>query len=116
MSVLQTLVFSAASVGAVALTFSAAGKLSGTAGVTPGQASVINVNSVEDVATLFEEQPELFAEPQTAEAPTYAAPADPVIYPTVILPGISQSISYLADSEGNPAVDAQGNERRPDHH
>ncbi len=104
------LVFSAASVGAVALTFSVAGKLSGTAGVTPGQASVINVNSVEDVATLFEEQPELFAEPQTAEAPTYAAPADPVIYPTVILPGISQSISYLADREGNPAVDAQGNE------
>ncbi|MBQ3889140.1 MAG: hypothetical protein II738_05275, partial [Clostridia bacterium] len=89
------LVFSAASVGAVALTFSVAGKIRG-AGPVPGQASVINVNSVEDFATLYEEQPELFAEPETAEAPTYDAPADPVIYPTVILPGISQSISYLA--------------------
>lgn len=32
------------------------------------------------------------------------------VYPTIILPGISQSVSYLADENGNPVLNADGNE------
>lgn len=36
--------------------------------------------------------------------------SDDTIYPTIILPGISQSISYLADENGEPVLNADGNE------
>ncbi len=38
------------------------------------------------------------------------ANADETIYPTIILPGISQSYSFLADADGNPVVNANGEE------
>ncbi len=36
--------------------------------------------------------------------------ADENVYPTIIIPGISQSISYVADENGEPAVNKNGDE------
>ncbi len=35
---------------------------------------------------------------------------DETVYPTIIIPGISQSISYVADENGEPAVNKNGDE------
>lgn len=104
--------FSAISVGAIALT-----SLLNTNQVTTNAdgSTVINANSVEEAVELMENSPELFAAPQeeidlgTGEVESYDA-KDNVIYPTVIIPGISQSISYLADENGEPAVNSNGSE------
>ncbi len=116
------MVFSVISVGAVAITFMAVAN-----SVTIGSdgSAVINANSVEEAIEYMEANPEMFyAEPAASAEP--AAKADStskvnitpkaeskkseVIYPTVIIPGISQSISYLADENGDPVVNSNGEE------
>lgn len=100
--------FSVISVGAVAYTCMV---LANTVTVDSDGSTVINANSVEEAIEYMEANPEMFYE---EEATSYAAQAttnrDAVIYPTVIIPGISQSISYLADENGNPAVNSNGEE------
>jgi hypothetical protein len=51
-----------------------------------------------------------YAEGPTALADGATTKKDDVIYPTVIIPGISQSVSYLADESGDPAVNSNGEE------
>lgn len=104
--------FSAISVGAIALTgFLSTNKVTNTA----DGSTVINANSVEEAVELMEASPELFSAPQeevdlgSGEVESYNT-KDSVIYPTIIIPGISQSISYLADENGDPAVNSNGSE------
>ncbi len=103
------MVFSVISVGAVAITFMA---LANSVTVGSDGSTVINANSVEEAIEYMESNPDMFYVEDTA--PSYEATAttqkDAVIYPTVIIPGISQSISYLADENGNPAVNSNGEE------
>lgn len=102
------MVFSVISVGAVAITFMA---LANTVTIGSDGSTVINANSVEEAIEYMEANPDMF---YAEEAESYDAPAttqkDDVIYPTVIIPGISQSISYLADENGDPAVNSNGEE------
>ena len=95
------LVFSVISVGAVAIACLA---IANTVSVGSDGSTVINANSVEEAINYMEANPEMFYEDK---ADSYAATATPqrdaVIYPTVIIPGISQSVSYLADENGDPA-------------
>ncbi len=72
---------------------------------TADGSNIINANSIEEAIELMENNPELFAEPATT--PTAKAEA---VYPTIIIPGISQSISYVADEDGNPAYAENGEE------
>ncbi|MBE6800121.1 MAG: hypothetical protein E7529_02845 [Ruminococcaceae bacterium] len=102
------MVFSVISVGAVAITFMA---LANTVTIGSDGSTVVNANSVEEAIEYMEANPDMFYAEETA---TYAAGTttqkDDVIYPTVIIPGISQSISYLADENGDPAVNSNGEE------
>ncbi len=82
---------------------------------TADGSTVINANSVEEAIELMESTPDFFT--GSEEIPgTITDQADPaygkdsVVYPTVIIPGISQSISYLADEQGYPAYNANGEE------
>lgn len=107
--------FGVMSVGAVALI----GMLSGNVTATTDGSTIINANSVEEAIAIMEATPEMFyaeqqvvdgaADPVEASA-TAQTTKDEIIYPTVIIPGISQSISYLADENGNPVVNADGDE------
>ena len=103
------MVFSVISVGAVAITFMA---LANTVTIGSDGSTVVNANSVEEAIEYMESNPDMFYVEDTA--PSYEAQAttqkDAVIYPTVIIPGISQSISYLADENGDPAVNSNGEE------
>ena len=100
------LAFSVTSAGAYAI----ATILNGTGSLASVNAStVLDVNSVEDAVELIKNSPELFSGSSSAESTTYNA-KDSVIYPTIILPGISQSVSYLADENGDIAVNADGDE------
>ncbi len=62
-------------------------------------ANVINADSIEDAVELMENNPEMFSDVD-----------DDTVYPTIILPGISQSISYVADENGEPAKAENGAE------
>ncbi len=101
------MVFSVISVGAVAITFMA---LANSVTVGSDGSAVVNANSVEEAIEYMEANPDMFY----AEAPAALAAdettKDDVIYPTVIIPGISQSVSYLADENGDPAVNSNGEE------
>ena len=108
------LVFSIGAVGAVALT-----SVLGSKNVTTAAdgSAVINANSVEEAIEIIKTNPEILApaadeteeEFFPAESKSYdAAPKKTV--PTIILPGISQSDSYLADENGNPVVNGNGDE------
>ena len=70
--------------------------------------NIINANSIEEAIELMQSTPDFFAAP-TGDGEE-ANEADEVIYPTIIIPGISQSISYLADENGNPAYNSNGDE------
>ncbi len=61
--------------------------------------NIINADSVDDAVELMENNPELFSDS-----------SDETLYPTIILPGISQSISYVADENGEPAKAENGSE------
>ena len=101
------------SVGAVALT-SLLTK-STTVNQVAGGSNIINANSVEEAIELMQSTPDFFADASGSTEgvegeDTDVSGADAVVYPTVIIPGISQSISYLADENGNPAVNSNGEE------
>ena len=64
--------------------------------------SFMSVNTVNDFIDLVGSS-DFFGEPEKKNAPQDIAP-------TIIIPGISQSISYLADENGNPAVNSNGEE------
>lgn len=103
------MVFSVISVGAVAITFMA---IANSVTIGSDGSTVVNANSVEDAIEYMEANPDMFyVEDTVASYEAQAAPQkDAVIYPTVIIPGISQSISYLADENGDPAVNSNGEE------
>ena len=102
------MVFSVISVGAVALTFMG---LANSVSIGSDGSTVINANSVEEAIEYMEANPDMFyAENPAPLADGATTQKDDVIYPTVIIPGISQSISYLADENGNPAVNSNGEE------
>ncbi len=69
--------------------------------------SYMSVNSVDDFINLVENSADFFSDVE--EQQKYDAPQEDIA-PTIIIPGISQSISYLADENGNPAVNANGEE------
>ena len=96
-----TIVFSVAGAGILAAAYVLN---SGDSVLTLGDGSaVLSVNSLDDAAKLIEKSPKLFSGKKGAKTT-----ADEKILPTIILPGISQSISYLADENGNPAVNSTG--------
>ncbi len=124
------MVFSVISIGAVAYTCMV---LANTVTIGSDGSTVVNANSVEEAIEYMEANPEMFyeeVEPELSEAVETSAPEeeifveagfedtatfearkkDSVIYPTVIIPGISQSISYLADENGDPVVNSNGEE------
>lgn len=68
--------------------------------------SFMNVNSVDEFIDLMKTSGEAFA---TAESEKYGAGASEPV-PTIIIPGIGQSISYLADANGEPALNSNGEE------
>ncbi len=102
------MVFSVVSVGAVAFTVMA---IANSVTIGSDGSTVINANSVDEAIEYMEANPDMFyAENSTALAAGTTTQKDSVIYPTVIIPGISQSISYLADENGDPAVNSNGEE------
>ncbi len=102
------MVFSVISVGAVAITFMA---LANSVTVGSDGSTVVNANSVEEAIEYMEANPDMFYADETATlAEGQTTQKDDVIYPTVIIPGISQSVSYLADENGDPAVNSNGEE------
>lgn len=115
-----TMVFSVVGAGAVAANYLV--KKGNTVTKAADGSTVVNANSVEEAVEIMDASPEMFY--GDAQAPssndaqqtdnqqpsTSSTGTDSVIYPTVILPGISQSISYLADENGNPALNANGDE------
>ena len=100
------MVFSVVSVGAVAITFMA---LANSVTVGSDGSAVVNANSVEEAIEYMEANPDMFYAEEPA-ALANGTTKDDVIYPTVIIPGISQSVSYLADENGDPAVNSNGEE------
>ena len=73
---------------------------------TADGSNIINANSIDEALQLMESNPDFFAAP----AGNAKAAKDSVIYPTIIIPGISQSISYVADEDGYPAYNSNGEE------
>lgn len=112
LAVIMTL--SVFTVGAVALTSLLTKNANTVTDIADGS-SVINADSVEEAIELMESTPGFFAEPTESESSTGAAAEaqssrDAVVYPTIIIPGISQSISYLADENGDVAYNENGTE------
>ena len=101
------MVFSVISVGAVAITFMA---LANSVTVGSDGSTVINANSVDEAIEYMEANPDMFYAEAPAALSAEGTTKDDVIYPTVIIPGISQSVSYLADENGDPAVNSNGEE------
>ncbi len=75
---------------------------------TADGSNIVNADSVEEAIELMEKNPEFFAADDSAPAQP-AAQADELC-PTIIIPGISQSVSYLADEDGYPVYAADGSE------
>ncbi len=99
------IVFSVVAVGAVALT----SFFNSNQTIKADGSTIINANSVEEAVELMEASPEILGEEISGSVDSYDA-KDSVIYPTIVIPGISQSISYLADENGDPAVNSNGTE------
>lgn len=119
------MVLSVASVGAVAVTSLVA--KSNTVTKSADGSTLVNANSVEEAVEIMNASPEMFygnsetdtsaksvstqstsATPVEDNGTSSSTQKDDVIYPTVILPGISQSISYLADENGDPVLNSDG--------
>ncbi len=100
------------SVGAIALTSLLTKNLNSVTEVADGS-TVINANSIEEAIELMESTPDFFADASVSgnedEIAEYST-KDDVVYPTIIIPGISQSISYLADEDGYPVYNQNGEE------
>lgn len=97
-----TMVFSVASAGV----FAAAYVLNAGGAVTTlsDGSAVISVNSLDDAAEIMSKTPGLFS----GKSKKAASAGKEEVLPTIILPGISQSISYLADENGDPVVNDDG--------
>ncbi len=102
--------FSVFSVGAIALTSFLNSNANSVTEIAGG-ANFINANSIEEAIEIMESTPDFFASTSTDSG---AAGANnevaETVYPTIIIPGISQSISYLADENGNVAYNENGEE------
>lgn len=72
--------------------------------------NIINANSIDEAIELMQSTPDFFAGATASDEGESAEQVKEVVYPTIIIPGISQSISYLADENGNPATNAAGDE------
>ncbi len=68
---------------------------------------VVNAGSVEEAIEIMKNTPDFFS---GSSRIVTGGKADSKVYPTVIIPGISQSVSYVADEKGNPAYNANGEE------
>lgn len=109
LAVIMTLsVFSA---GAIAIAGLLIKNLNPVTEVADGS-TVINAGSVEEAIELMQSTPNFFASTSEATGGSNSeeTASNEVVYPTVILPGISQSISYLADENGNPVYSKDGEE------
>ena len=98
----STFVFSAMTAGVFAI----ASYLNPNLG-SSSTSTYMSVNSVDDFIDLIKTSGNAFAnidEPEKHDA------TNKDVAPTIIIPGISQSVSYLADENGNPAVNANGEE------
>lgn len=98
----STFVFSAMTAGVFAI----ASYLNPNYG-SSSTSTYMSVNSVDDFINLVKTSGNPFA--NIAEPESHNAPSDDIA-PTIIIPGISQSVSYLADENGNPAVNSNGEE------
>jgi hypothetical protein len=98
----STFVFSAMTAGVFAI----ASYLNPNLG-SSSTSTYMSVNSVDDFIDLIKTSGNAFA---NIEEPEKHDAANNDIAPTIIIPGISQSISYLADENGDPAVNANGDE------
>lgn len=98
----STFVFSAMTAGVFAI----ASYLNPNLG-SSSTSTYMSVNSVDDFIDLMKTSGDAFA--NIAEPEKHNAASEDIA-PTIIIPGISQSISYLADENGNPAVNANGDE------
>ncbi|MBE6814114.1 MAG: alpha/beta hydrolase [Ruminococcaceae bacterium] len=98
----STFVFSAMTVGVFAI----ASYLNPNLG-SGSTSTYMSVNSVDDFIDLIKTSGNAFA---NIEEPEKHNAANKDVAPTIIIPGISQSVSYLADENGNPAVNANGEE------
>ena len=72
--------------------------------------NIINANSIDEAIELMQSTPEFFSGAPEGSTGGENSEENEVVYPTIIIPGISQSISYLADENGNPATNANGDE------
>ncbi len=98
----STFVFSAMTVGVFAI----ASYLNPNLG-SSSTSTYMSVNSVDDFIDLIKTSGNAFA---NIDEPEKHDVANKDVAPTIIIPGISQSVSYLADENGNPAVNANGEE------
>ena len=98
----STFVFSAMTAGVFAI----ASYLNPNLG-SSSTSTYMSVNSVDDFINLIKTSGNAFA---NIEEPEKHDVANNDIAPTIIIPGISQSVSYLADENGDPAVNANGDE------
>ena len=96
----STFVFSAMTAGVFAIASYLNPNLSNST------SSYMSVNSVDDFINLIENTSDIFTDVKEPEKHDAAQE----VVPTIIIPGISQSISYLADENGNPAVNSNGEE------
>ncbi len=69
--------------------------------------AILNADSIEEAIELMKNTPDFFS---GTSKPLLAGKADATVYPTIVIPGISQSISYVADENGDPAYNANGEE------
>lgn len=69
--------------------------------------AVLNADSIEEAIEIMKNTPDFFSGTSNK---LFAGQKDATVYPTVIIPGISQSISYVADENGDPAYNANGEE------
>ncbi len=99
MIVAVAIVLSGIAVAAVALTSFALNN-----NLLSNGSAVLNANSVEEAIELMKQNSDTFF------AKGKNSLGAEQVYPTVILPGISQSVSYLADENGDPFLNANGDE------
>ncbi len=82
----------------------------GVVGITSLNANaseVLNAGSIEEAIDMMNKSYDFFSK---SSGTISSGKKDSKVYPTIIIPGISQSISYLADEDGYPAYNANGEE------
>ncbi len=97
-------------VGAVAIV----SLLNSNSVITDNASNIINADSVDEALEIMQNTPGFFsgddANSASGTVEPKNAPAKETVYPTVIIPGISQSISYLADEDGYMMYNSNGDE------